>query len=183
MTSDDFALFSLQITVMLACAVVFGQWMRRLKKPAVLGEMIGGIVLGPTLLGALLPGTYDWLFASSADVSMARETFTKVGMLFFLFIAGLEVKLSNLRRLGHSVTIGLVGTLIPIAVGISTVYLLPRHFWGIERHFFAFALFVGMNFANSANPVIARILMDLGLLKQNFGTLIMTTTIVDDLIN
>jgi Kef-type K+ transport system membrane component KefB len=81
--------------------------------------------------------------------------------------------------------IGGVGTLIPIAVGVGLVYLLPASFWG-ERataHLFAFALFVGMNLANSANPVIARILMDLGLLKHEMGTLIMTATIVDDLIN
>ena len=65
------------------------------------------------------------------------------------------------------------------------MYLLPRDFWGaaVQRHFFSFALFVGMNLANSANPVIARVLMDLGLLEKPIGTLIMTATIVDDLVN
>jgi Kef-type K+ transport system membrane component KefB len=107
-------------------------------------------------------------------------------MLFFLFIAGLEVNLSDLRRLGRKAAlIGLVGTLVPILIGVGLVYLLPHNFWGeaANIHFFSFALFIGMNLANSANPVIARILMDLGLLKSEIGTLIMTATIVDDLVN
>jgi Kef-type K+ transport system membrane component KefB len=107
-------------------------------------------------------------------------------MLFFLFIAGLETNLSDLRTLGWKAgMIGLVGTLGPIAAGVGLVYILPREFWGevVQEHFFSFALFIGMNLANSANPVIARILMDLGLLNGEIGTTIMTATIVDDLIN
>jgi Kef-type K+ transport system membrane component KefB len=74
---------------------------------------------------------------------------------------------------------------LPIAAGVALVYAIPRDFWGplVEEHFFSFALFVGMNLANSANPVLARILMDLGLLNKEIGTLCMTATIVDDLVN
>jgi Kef-type K+ transport system membrane component KefB len=186
MNSNDFVLFALQIATMLGCALVFGQLMRRFGQPAVLGEMIGGIVLGPTLLGTLAPTFYTWLFQSSAQVSVVREASIKLGMLFFLFIAGLEVNLSDLRRLGRrAVLIGSVGTLVPLAVGVGVVYLLPIQFWGdkAQAHFFSFALFIGMNLANSANPVIARILMDLNLLKEDIGAIVMTATIVDDLVN
>ena len=168
---------------MLACAVFFGQIARRLGQPAVLGEMIGGIILGPTLFGAVAPGLYREFFQSSASVTIVRDASIKMGMLFFMFISGLEIRLSNLRRLRQSLTIGLIGTLLPIGFGVGLVYLSPRHLWGSQAHFFAFALFIGMNFANSANPVIARILMDLGLLKEEIGALIMTATIVDDLVN
>lgn len=186
MNSPDFVLFALQMTTMLACAVFFGQLMRKLGQPAVLGEMIGGIFLGPTLLGWLAPQFYTWLFQSSASVSAIRDASIKLGMLFFLFIAGLEINLSDLRRLGRrAVLIGLVGTLLPISIGVGLVYLLPLEFWGpqVQPYFFSFALFIGMNLANSANPVIARILMDLGLLKEDIGVVIMTATIIDDLIN
>jgi Kef-type K+ transport system membrane component KefB len=184
--SQDFVLLALQLAAMLACAVFFGQLVRRLGQPAVLGEMFGGILLGPTVLGSLTPAFYTWLFQSSAYVSVVREASIKLGMLFFLFIAGLEVNLSDLRRLGRrAILIGLVGTLVPIGVGVGLVYLLPIAFWGtqVQTHFFAFALFVGMNLANSANPVIARILMDLNLLKEDIGKVIMAATIVDDLVN
>lgn len=186
MSSADFVKKALQFAAMLAFALFFGQIMRRLKQPAVLGEMIGGIILGPTILGLLAPSLYAWLFQSSAQVAVVREASTKLGMLFFLFIAGLEVDLSDLKRMGkRAMLIGLVGTLLPIGVGVGLVYLLPSSFWGLlaSSHRFVFALFIGMNLANSANPVIARILMDLGLLKSEIGTLIMTATIVDDLVN
>lgn len=186
MSSADFVALALQIAAMLAVAVCCGQAMRRVKQPAVLGEMMGGILLGPTLLGAVLPGVYAWLFSSSVHVSQARDAFIKVGMLFFLFIAGLETDLSALRRMGgRAALIGLVGTVVPIAAGVGLVYALPGDFWGpvVQKHLLPFALFVGMNLANSANPVIARILMDLGLLRSEIGAMIMTATIVDDLVN
>jgi Kef-type K+ transport system membrane component KefB len=186
MTSADFVKFALQIAAMLSFAIIFGQIMRRLKQPAVLGEMIGGIVLGPTILGMLIPTLYLWLFNSSDSVIVVRDASIKMGMLFFLFIAGLEVDLTDLRRLGkRAALIGLVGTLLPIVAGVALVYALPAWFWGplAGKHLFAFSLFIGMNLANSANPVIARILMDLGLLKSEIGSTIMTATIVDDLVN
>lgn len=186
MNSNDFVLFALQLITMLTCAVLLGQLMRKFHQPAVVGEMFGGIILGPTVFGAIAPGLYSQLFQSSANVTTAREASIKMGMLFFLFIAGSEVNLSDLKRLGRGAAlIGVMGTLIPIGAGVGLVYLIPHAFWGeaANKHFFSFALFVGMNLANSANPVIARILMDLGLLKEGIGAVIMTATIIDDLVN
>ncbi|MBI2362363.1 MAG: cation:proton antiporter [Elusimicrobia bacterium] len=186
MSSRDFVQFSLQISTMLAAALLLGHMMRRVRQPPVLGEMLGGILLGPTILGALAPDVYVWLFQSSANVTVAREASIKLGMLFFLFIAGMETDLSDLRRMGwQAATIGLMGTLVPIAAGVGLVYALPRSFWGpaVQQHFLSFALFIGMNLANSANPVLARILMDLGLMRSELGSTMMTATIVDDLVN
>ena len=186
MSSQDFVIYALQVALMLVTAVIGGQIMRRLRQPPVLGEMIGGIFLGPTILGFLAPGVYEWLFASPANVGVLRDATIKLGMLFFLFIAGLEIDLADLRRLGkRAILIGLVGTVVPILVGVGLVYAIPDSFWGpvINGHKLSFALFIGMNLANSANPVIARILMDLNLLKGELGTMIMTATIVDDLVN
>jgi Kef-type K+ transport system membrane component KefB len=186
LSSQDFFKFGLQIAFMLSCALFFGQLMRKIKQPPVLGELIGGIFIGPTILGMLVPDFYAWIFYGSTNVAIARDASIKLGMLFFLFIAGLEVNLSDLRRQGkRALSIGLVGTLLPIGFGVGLVYALPREFWGptVNAHFFSFALFIGMNLANSANPVIARILMDLGLLKGDIGSLIMRATVVDDLIN
>ena len=186
MTSHDFVIYALQVAVMLSAALFAGQIMRRFHQPPVLGEMIAGIFLGPTALGVLAPGLYDWLFASPANVGVLREATIKLGMLFFLFIAGLEIDLADLRRLGkRAILIGLVGTIVPILAGVGLVYAIPESFWGpvIGAHKLSFALFIGMNLANSANPVIARILMDLNLLKGELGAMIMTATIVDDLVN
>jgi Kef-type K+ transport system membrane component KefB len=104
----------LQFATMLAFALFFGQIIRRLKQPAVLGEMIGGIFLGPTILGFLAPSLYTWLFQSSTQVAVVRDASIKLGMLFFLFIAGLEVDISDFTRLGkRAILIGSVGTFLP----------------------------------------------------------------------
>lgn len=100
MSSQDFVKLALQLATMLGFAVMFGEMMRRLNQPAVVGEMFGGIILGPTILGSLVPSLYHWLFLSSANVNVVRDASTKLGMLLFLFYAGLEVNLSDLKTVG-----------------------------------------------------------------------------------
>ena len=185
MDSASFILFALQIVVLLACALVFGELMRKIGQPAVLGEMIGGIVLGPTVFGWLAPQAYQQIFLASPEINAAREALIKLGMLFFLFLAGLEVDLGNLGRAGHrALLIGVSGTVIPILAGLAVAYLAPAAWWGPPAGvpFFTFALFLGLSLANSANPVIARILMDLDLLHEEIGVMTMTASIVDDLV-
>lgn len=75
MNSQDFVKLALQVTAMLAFAVFFGELMRRFKQPAVVGEMLGGIVLGPTIFGTLAPALFAWLFSSSSNVSIVRDGF------------------------------------------------------------------------------------------------------------
>ncbi|MEN4012627.1 MAG: cation:proton antiporter [Bellilinea sp.] len=185
MSSQDFIKFALQIAVMLACALLMGQFMRRIKQPAVLGELLGGIILGPTILGMLFPEAYSWLFRSSEEVAILRDASIKLGMLFFLFIAGLEINFSNTNKIGrYAVFIGLAGTLLPISFGVGLVYLIPHEFWGpvAQQNLLVFSLFIGLNLANTANPVIVRILLDLNLLKKEIGSLTLTATVVDDAI-
>ncbi len=186
MNANDFVLVALQLATMLAFALALGQLMRRFRQPAVLGEMIGGIIVGPTVFGAVAPDLYLWLFGSSVNAALVRDSAVKLGMLFFLYIAGSEIDLSDLRRSGpKALSIGLVGTLIPIAVGVGLVYAIPASYWGdtAAANLLPFGLFIGMNLANSANPVLARILMDLGLMRTRLGTLSMAATVVDDLVN
>lgn len=185
MEFNAFSLLLLQLSAMLGVAIILGQASKRLGQPAVLGEIIGGLLIGVTVAGALAPSAHAWLFTQSADATAARDVVVKLGMLFFLFIAGSEVDLSDLRRIGpKALSIGLAGTLLPLSVGIAIVYAVPSLFGsagGTER--LALALFIGLCLANSANPVLARILMDLGLLKSEVGSVAMTATIIDDLVN
>src|SRR5262245_34260457 len=116
---------------MLACAVACGEIMRRFRQPAVVGEMLGGIIIGPTLLGAIAPDAYSWLFPPLPNVAIVRDASTKLGMLFFLFFAGLEVDLGDLKLLGkRAALIGGIGTVLPIIAGLGLVYALPRGYWG-----------------------------------------------------
>lgn len=183
MNERDLILFFLQIALMLATALIFGQIARRLGFPSLLGELIGGVILGPTIFGAFFKPVYETVFLSSAPASLAREAIIKVGMLFFLFVAGLEVDLGHLKKRGLAAAwTSFLGILIPFALGLAVVYAWPS-VW--EPHFksskLVFALFLGTALSISALPVIARILMDLKLIGTEFGTVVMTSATIDDL--
>ena len=180
----DLILFFAQIGTMLSIALVFGHVMRKLNQPAVLGELIGGILLGPTVFGLFAPEAYLFLFPATGASTMGREAVINIGMLFFLFVAGLEVNLDQLRRCGKSVvSTGILGVLIPFGLGFAVVFLLPN-LWGtqIQNQLAVFALFMGTALSISALPIIARILVDLNLMNKETGIVVMAAATINDLI-
>lgn len=185
MPASPFVSFAVQLAVMAACGLVGGWAMRLLRQPAVLGEMLGGIVLGPTVFGLVAPETYVSLFPATGPAAALRGSAVKLGMLFFMFTVGLEINPRSIRQNGlTALGVGLAGTLLPLVVGIGCVYALPGLFpVADDAHRFLLALFMGAALANSANPVLARILLDLGLLSGRLGAIIMSATVVDDLVS
>jgi Kef-type K+ transport system membrane component KefB len=184
MTHHDLILFFLQISVILAVALLFGQVARKLHLPAVLGELIGGIALGPTVFAALAPELYARLFPSTGATGVARDAIIKLGLLLFLFVAGLEVNLRYVRQRGRSIVwTSLSGIVVPFGLGFGLVLLLPG-LWGprANSHVLVFALFLGTALSISALPVIARVLMDLDLTKRDLGMVVMAAATIDDLI-
>jgi len=184
MSHHDLILFFLQISVILAVALVFGQMMRRLHMPVVVGELIGGILLGPTVFGALAPNMHSGLFISSGTISVAREAVIKLGMLFFLFVAGMEVNLERLQRLrGRIAWTSILGIAVPFSLGFGLVVILPD-IWGHQanKNILIFALVMGTALSISALPVIARTLMDLDLMKRELGEVVIGAATIDDLI-
>jgi Kef-type K+ transport system membrane component KefB len=183
MNHHDLIQFFLQIGLMLAVALVCGQLMRRIHQPAVLGELLGGIFLGPTVLGWLAPTLSAQLFPAEGLVALSLDAVLKLGMLFFLFVAGLEVKLGDLRQQGFRVTLtSLFGVLVPFGLGFGTVYLWPAWWGSTQANTFLLALFIGAALSISALPVIARILIDLKLIQSETGIVIMAAATINDLI-
>ena len=145
MNQSDLILFFLQLAVMLAFALVFGQLMHKLHQPVVLGELIGGVILGPTILGLLFPDIYDRLFPTSPTLELARSSVIWLGMAFFMFVAGLEVDLGHLRQRGVSTAlISVFGIAVPFGLGFISVFLWPA-LWGAQAKTNpqTFGLFIG----------------------------------------
>jgi len=182
---SPFVSFVVQLAMMLSCGLLGGAALRAVRLPPVIGEIIGGIVIGPTVFGALTPSTHAVWFPSTGLSADLRQATVRLGMLFFMFIVGLEMNLRGLRRhAAAAVTVGLAGTLAPAALGIAVVYAVPQLFpAGDAVHRSALALFMGAALANTAVPVLARILLDLGLLKGRLGGIIMSAAVVDDLVS
>lgn len=180
----EWILFFLQIGAMLAAALTGGYIMRRIHQPAVLGELLGGILLGPTLLGTWAPQAYAWLFPPQSSISLAREAVISLGMLFFMFVAGLEINLERLHGRSRVIVLtGSLGVLIPFLFGFGAVWFYPE-VWNtsLQVKGFSLPLFIGAAFAISALPMIARILIDLNLLDKEIGILVMTSAAIHDLI-
>lgn len=181
MSHAELITFLIQLAVMLATALIGGQVMRRLKQPAVLGELLGGIFLGPTFLGVIAPGVYGALFPDSEALVAGRDIIMRLGVLFFLFVAGLEVELHQIRQhgLGAALT-GLLGIALPFTLGVGAVFVWPQLWGPLTQRMLPFALFMGVALSISALPVIARILMDLQLIKTRIGTIVMTAAMIND---
>ena len=116
--------------------------------------------------------------------TIARDGLLTIGMLFFLFVAGLEVDFSRVRHSGPKVVAtSLLGILVPFALGFGLVWFVPA-LWGppAETHHLALAMVIGVALAITALPVIARILVDLGLMQDELATVVLSAAIIDDLI-
>jgi Kef-type K+ transport system membrane component KefB len=184
MTQNEIIMFFLQIATMLCVALVCGQLMRLVRLPAVLGELIGGVLLGPTLLGTFAPNAYAFIFPSTANITISRETLLTISIVLFLLVVGMELNPGQLKSKGLNIIwTSVLGIAIPFAMGYGIVMLVPG-LWVTQakENIFPFALFIGTALSISALPVISRILMDLNLLKTRLGTVIVSSATINDLI-
>jgi Kef-type K+ transport system membrane component KefB/nucleotide-binding universal stress UspA family protein len=176
-------LFLLQFAVLLACARLLGEVMKRHGQPPVFGELCAGILLGPSLLGWLTPSLAAFLFPPDPQQFHLIELVSWLGMIFLLLFTGLELDIALLRNLGRpALYASLLGIAIPFASGYALGALIPDHFPADSSQRLIFQLFMGTAMAISAVPVIAKILLDMNLLKRNVGAVIMGAAIVDDIL-
>jgi Kef-type K+ transport system membrane component KefB len=184
MQPDVVILFFLSLGILLAAAICAGHLARTLHMPAVIGELVAGILLGPTLAGLFLPEAIQALLANSGEVAQARSALLNIGSILLLFVIGLEIELSKIRELRATIAwTSALGFLLPFCLGVASIFLFPG-MWNYEEAAdrWLLPLFIGTALSISALPVIARILLDLGLLKSRVGSVILASATIDDLI-
>lgn len=174
----------IQLGVMLIMGRLFAEAARKFKQPAVVGEIIAGLLLGPTILGMIEPAWFEALFPVPSNAGIVLSGMVQVAVVMLLFIAGLEVDLHIVWQQGRqAISTSFLGLIIPFLIGFVFPYFFPE-FFGIadadER--LTFALFMGTAMAISALPVIVRILMDLNMFKSKMGLLVVASAMVDDVI-
>src|SRR6202007_506989 len=171
------------LATLLGCAKIAAELMQKIGQPPILGEISVGIFLGPTVLGHYRPHLYGTLFPATGNLPIVLDTVTTLGVVFFLLSAGLEIDLRSIFRQGRSaIAVSFCGVIIPFVFGFAAAGLFPRFLGageGADR--LIFALFVGTALSISALPVIAKILMDLNLLRSEMGTVVMSSAMFDDL--
>ena len=169
----------LQIIVIILFARIFGVIFKKFGQPAVIGEIVAGIVLGPSLLGNLFPGLAHFLFPPE---SMGNLQFlSQLGLILFMFVIGMELDLGVIRKQAFdAVIISHASIIIPYTLGMLVSYFLYAQFAPAGIPFLSFALFMGIAMSITAFPVLARILQERGITGTKLGAMAITCAAADD---
>ncbi len=168
-----------QIIVILIMAGLFRRLFRWFHQPPVMGEMVAGIVLGPSVLGLIYPPALSFLFPPSSLETLRQ--LSQIGVVLFMFIVGTELNVRYVREKGSAaVMISHASIVVPFLLGTALSLFLYRDLAPAGTSFNAFALFIGVAMSITAFPVLARILEDRGLTNTTLGSIALTCAAVDD---
>jgi Kef-type K+ transport system membrane component KefB len=173
------AILLLQISTIILAANLLGRVAVYFKQPTVIGEILAGILLGPSLVGRLFPGFSAFLFPTASLPNL--QFLSQIGLILFMFIIGMELDLAFLRkRAQDAFIISSTSIVFPFFLGISISYFLYYQFAPPTVSFVAFALFMGIAMSITAFPVLARIVHERGLTKHPLGTMVIACAASDD---
>ena len=175
-------LFLIQFGLLLGAARLLGAVARRLGQPSVMGEVIAGVLLGPTVLGHLAPAVQSGVFPRDPRQGGLLELLSWLGMILLMLRTGIDTDVSRWRTLkGPALLASLCGIAVPFAVGIAIGLVVPADLVGKGGRAL-FTVFVGTAMSISAVKVIAKILLDLDLLRRDVGFVILGASVLDDTI-
>jgi len=173
------AMLLLQIISILIASRLFGYVFAKIGQPTVIGEILAGIVLGPSLLGYYFPDAFNFLFA--ADSLGNLYILSQVGLILFMFTIGLELNLGILKqKITETYVISHASIIIPYFFGMLMAYFVYEEFAAGKTDFVSFALFIGIAMSITAFPVLARIIQEKGLTRTHLGTIAIASAANDD---
>lgn len=169
-----------QIVTIIFVARIFGWICRKIGQPTVIGEIVAGIVLGPSLFGMYFPGLSATLFPAASIGNLGF--LSQIGLILFMFIVGMELDLNVLKTKAHdAIVISHASIVIPFALGMGLAYLIYESFAPYGVQFLSFGLFMGIAMSITAFPVLARIVQERGLSKTRLGAVVITCAAIDDI--
>jgi Kef-type K+ transport system membrane component KefB len=176
---DPLSLVLLQFVVIITTARAIGFLFLKVGQPAVIGEMLAGVILGPSLLGIFSPRAEAFFFPSSSLSIL--NLFSQIGVILFMFVVGIDLNLNLLRQRAQSaVMISHASILVPFFFGTAFALLIYRSEAISQVSFNAFALFLGVSMSITAFPVLARIIEDRGLSNTSLGNTAIACAAIDD---
>lgn len=177
----DILVLLVQVSILLLTARLLGELAQRLGQPSVVGEILAGIVLGPSLLSGLVPALGEWIIPHNEVQGYLLELVGLLGVMFLLLITGLETDLALIRQKARSaIGVALGGLLLPLVLGFGLGQLLPDTLLVRPEDRVVFALFMATALAISAIPVVAKVLIDLKLTRRDIGQTIIAAAMIDD---
>ena len=173
----------IQIAVLVFLGRILGELCKRGGQPAVIGELLAGILLGPTALGKLWPAAQSWIFPVADDQGQLLASVARLGVLMLLLVMGFEIDLSYILSRGRRVLqVALWGTLLPLLFGTCLGMILPVTLMGDADRRPLFAMFLAVAMSISAMAVLAKILMDLDVMKRDLSQTMVAVAMSEDLV-
>lgn len=177
----ELLVFLLQVALLLGAAVCLGRLARRLGMPTVVGELLTGVLLGPTVLGRVVPQLAGWMLPPQPEQAHLLDALSQLGALLLVGVTGIQLDVQMMRRRRTVVAgVSIASLVLPLALGVAAGFLLPAGLAGHGATRTTFALFIGVAMGISAIPVIAKTLTDMNLLHRNVGQLILAAGVIAD---
>ncbi len=174
------AILLAQIATIMFAARIFGWLFRKIGQPTVIGEIVAGIVLGPSLIGMYFPEFSEVLFPIKSLGNI--QFLSQIGLILFMFVVGMELDLKVLRnKADDAVIISHASIVMPFALGMGLAYFIYQEFAPVGVQFLSFGLFLGIAMSITAFPVLARIVQERGIHKTRLGTIVITCAAADDI--
>ncbi len=178
--TEPMAVLLLQIIVIIAFARLFGFVFKKIGQPAVIGEIVAGIILGPSIIGSFFPQINQFLFPEASLVTL--NFLSQIGLILFMFVIGMELDLKAISKQAYgAVIISHASIIIPYTLGMGLAYFIYNEYAPDGISFISFALFMGIAMSITAFPVLARILQEKGLTRSKLGAMALTCAAADDL--
>lgn len=179
--SDVLALV-IQVATLLVVARALGWVAQRFGQPSVVGEILAGVVLGPSLLSGLFPVIGDWVIPQNDVQGYLLEVVALIGVMLLLIVTGLETDLGLIkRRIRVSLGVSAGGLSVTFAAGLALGFLIPEDLLADPSQRPVFAMFVATALSIAAIPVLAKVLIDLGLMRRDIGQTMLASAMIDDI--
>ncbi len=173
------SLLLLQIIIILFTSRIFGILFSKLGQPSVVGEIIAGIILGPSIMGFIFPEFLTFLFPSDALKNL--QFLSQIGLTFFMFLIGMELDLHKIKnKAKDALVISHSSIIFPFFLGVVLSYFIYEKFAPANVSFLVFSLFMGTAMSITAFPVLARIVKERGLTKTPLGIMVISCAAADD---
>jgi Kef-type K+ transport system membrane component KefB/nucleotide-binding universal stress UspA family protein len=177
------AIFLSQIVVLLLAGRLLGELLSRWGQPPVMGQLLAGIVLGPSVLGHFSPAAELALFPHAPQQQAMLNAVAQLGVLLLLLLTGMETDLSVMRNSGRAaINVSLAGIAVPFVLGLAAIELLPAPMLVRPNERLLLALFIGTALSVSSVKIVATVVRELGFVRRTVGQIILAAAIMDDAI-
>jgi Kef-type K+ transport system membrane component KefB/nucleotide-binding universal stress UspA family protein len=173
----------IEVLVLVIAGRLLGELMQRIGQPSVMGQLIAGVILGPSVFGALWPTAQHFIFPSGEAQKSMVEAIADIGVLLLLLLAGMETDLGLARRTGRaSLTVSICGICLPFACGFALGLYLPDSLLPDPQDRFAGSLLLGTALSISSVKIVAMVVREMNFIRRDVGQVILASAVIDDTI-